>query len=359
MKKVFSFKTCSAPLQNECSKTIVNSHTVSRTSLLNIAVEGHVYYFNIDIIKELKNIKKDGIGMEERSAFSPLNSDINVIRKNYWEPEKIGINKSSTFNGFCEKHDREIFEDLENKPFIDCDKQYFLLFYRAICRKLYDLRAAINMNKVKKETFGESFSLSQSDFGHGIDLKEIEKIKKEMDGNIKNEHYRDIYWFSIKTENPPVLMVNEIFAPKYDCNSEKTENMKIIEMQNPYLALDWVGVSSFSYKSENRISFIWYGNSNGTAKDVIFSLFDIKTSTISFKKVFSAIISSCENIYISIPWWDNLKDAVKQNISKKYTAGVGFNIDCDQFVQINIPVDNEMKCLGIISNFKYELNDPN
>jgi len=353
MKQTFSYKTCLAPFKNDCSNKIAKSHTVSRTSLSNIAVDGHVYHFKMDFLNELKNLKKDGIGIEEKKTFNPLNPDINVLRKNYLKPERIGINKSSTFNGFCEKHDREIFEDLENKSFIDSDKQYFLLFYRAVCRKLYDLEAGINMDGVQKEMFGEFLSLIMSNNAQLIDLRDIDKIKKEMDENIKNEKYYDINWFSIKTDNPPFMMVNEIFAPKYDCNSEKTENMIIIEMQNPSLLLDWIVVSSFSYKNENRISFIWHGDSNGTAKSLISSLFSDDANNISIKKVFSVAISSCENVYLSIPWWDNLSDDIKKKVSEKYTAGTGANMNCDPFKPIDIPV-NEIKYKEVASNFNID-----
>jgi hypothetical protein len=53
----------------------------------------------------------------------------------------IGANKASTFTGFCEFHDQEIFRDLDTKEFDGSSRLTFLSAYRALCRELYPIGA--------------------------------------------------------------------------------------------------------------------------------------------------------------------------------------------------------------------------
>ena len=56
---------------------------------------------------------------------------------------QIGINKASTFPGFCPKHDSSLINSIDNKPIsLDDPEQLFLLAYRAATRELHVLMEA-------------------------------------------------------------------------------------------------------------------------------------------------------------------------------------------------------------------------
>jgi hypothetical protein len=53
------------------------------------------------------------------------------------KPKKIGINKATTFYGFCQHHDNKLFELIDNYP-LKPDKQQMALYaYRCLCREYF------------------------------------------------------------------------------------------------------------------------------------------------------------------------------------------------------------------------------
>lgn len=121
-KKNFNPAYCLAPESHQlnCSKKIVKAHTVSKAKGLKlIAQDGHVC--SLQLTPE--NFEKHGY-------FLP--------------PKLIGINKASTFTGFCSIHDDAVFSPLEKKNFSTIDKEHlFLLMYRAFSRGFYTKQAQL------------------------------------------------------------------------------------------------------------------------------------------------------------------------------------------------------------------------
>lgn len=355
-KEVFSKKTCMVSKErNDCSERICKAHTVSKSALSLIAENGHLYHFEINGFKEQKEIANgipDDLKIRNLNLNNPsiykLRSAFNL--NPYVPPSFVGLNDASTFNGFCEKHDRELFSPLENKLFIDSDEQYFLLYYRAICRKLYSLYASENMNKMENIFVSKDFSRLQQRIANNLDISDMVKVKEEMDNNILTNVFSSIRWISVETNIPPIIMTNEIFAPKFDCKSKKMKNMEIIENNETNKALDWIVLSSFSYKGQNRISLIWLEDSNGTAEEFYKSFVCENEKVLILQKFITAIFASCENIYFSMSWWNTLPQQIKEYLCERFHDGTGINYSPNQFKPIDIPVE-KMTISGIKSNF--------
>ena len=94
-KRLLEQRQCLAPSQwkHNCSPQISRAHTIPRFgSLARIARDGHVYAYQFSF-QELQ--KADG----------------------KVKPQLVGINRASTFTGFCSKHDTSIFGPLGDKGF--------------------------------------------------------------------------------------------------------------------------------------------------------------------------------------------------------------------------------------------------
>jgi len=86
-KQAFSKKKCCARNVGlgPCDGGVIKAHTVSRgPNLTTIAKDGHVLHYSASIAEMNKNGGKLSV-------------------------KKIGIKDASIFNGFCCKHDRELF----------------------------------------------------------------------------------------------------------------------------------------------------------------------------------------------------------------------------------------------------------
>ena len=101
-----------------CKGVISKAHTVPKSgSLKRIARKGHVY------------------NLTTEPSYKHTGNQLNHI------PRLLGINKASTFNGFCTQHDQSIFEPVEKDVFRGTSQQCFLLGYRALAMEMYKKHA--------------------------------------------------------------------------------------------------------------------------------------------------------------------------------------------------------------------------
>ncbi|WP_303820006.1 hypothetical protein [Actinobacillus minor] len=124
IKKQSQFKCCFWGEQHkDCSDDIISAHSIQRGKILDsIAEEGMVSYLTADPSNDL-------------SEISPT-----------FELE--GIRKFSTFYGFCGKHDKEVFQPIEDKSFEGTEEQLNLYAYRAISKELYAQEISLRKNKL-------------------------------------------------------------------------------------------------------------------------------------------------------------------------------------------------------------------
>ena len=115
-KRIFGKKYCLHPLASGriCRPIIGKAHTLQKRGGLNlIARDNHVYSCLNDF----------------SSYYYKSNGKV--------YPHLMSINKASTFSGFCNFHDNEIFEPIEKRALEICRKHIFLLSYRGLSREIY------------------------------------------------------------------------------------------------------------------------------------------------------------------------------------------------------------------------------
>ncbi|MDA2623234.1 SEC-C domain-containing protein [Bacillus cereus] len=118
------FKICMAFDKENCDKTIKGAHSIQNNRILNrISEDGHVYCFK---------------GEADENG-------VNTIFK------KISKNKASTFFGFCDIHDTELFLPIEQKEYSQESIQNFLFAFRAHAiqfhKKQRELKSIQNISK--------------------------------------------------------------------------------------------------------------------------------------------------------------------------------------------------------------------
>lgn len=94
-----------------CQKTAIRAHSVQKSTALSfIEEDNHVYGFKINF-----------------AGARPV-----------CELERVGRNNASTFTGFCNQHDTEIFRTIDTKPLdLENAEQLFLIAYRSVTRELH------------------------------------------------------------------------------------------------------------------------------------------------------------------------------------------------------------------------------
>lgn len=104
------FEKCLWPTL-ECKQPAIKAHSVQNSNALGLISEK-------DHVAQLTMQVSDG---EPICAF-----------------KRISRNKASTFTGFCNHHDTEIFKAIDTKPLsLNDDEQLFLIAYRSVTRELH------------------------------------------------------------------------------------------------------------------------------------------------------------------------------------------------------------------------------
>ncbi|OCH39442.1 SEC-C domain-containing protein [Aliivibrio fischeri] len=302
-KKNASRKCCYAPvaLHSECSKMIINAHTISKSgSLLEIADKtNHVLGLKLDLANIFKN-------------------------KGKFVPERIGVNQASTFKGFCSVHDKALFSCLEDKPFIGSEEQFLALMYRALAKELYAKEASlINSEFIKgadkgKSTFDQIFIqgfAANNQLGIKTAIKELSDIKVSLDAQLLGDEVNELCHLLIESSSPMPIAVSSISSPISDFNGEIIQNLGDLKVK-----AESVVFNSFSSEGRGYVVFSWLKNATIINK-FIHTMLSTDAKPI-FSKLVRFFIGSAENVFISPEWWETLSEEQKGKIEQLIMTGI-------------------------------------
>jgi len=296
----YSQKYCSVPssMSTECSGKIIKAHSISKSSSLKeIAHNGHVL-----------------------TTFKGAIDFDNGLKIN---PKKIGIQKASTFTGFCAYHDKALFQPIEDEAFVISEGNCFLIAYRAISREIF----------VKERSSGVFDLLKDLDKGKSIDQQlamqsehkrltgnndlsacDLKYIKSKLDIMLnKNEQQLNHVVFTLS--EPPKVMTSAAVGLTFDFQGGELQSIS----QDPNIIPSYVIINSFSSNGVGYICLSWIEEHNTVASNFIGSL--KKTSSIG-ASLLAFIFTSLENNYLSENWWSSLELSQKDYLMGLYSQGV-------------------------------------
>jgi hypothetical protein len=200
----FSAGYCSHPTAPEgCSKGIIRAHTVQKTGVLDAIAE-------------------------DRHVLSAHGKRRDLQRsKGVLEPQRLGVNDASTFRGFCNTHDTELFLDIEGKDFPVTDRTAFLLTFRAVSLELFQKRAArealrafkskdADAGKSLREQEGIQNYLSDSLTGMDYAMRDLEAWKRDLDKRYGVEEYSGFEMSVTEFDGLLPLVATFAFHPESD-----------------------------------------------------------------------------------------------------------------------------------------------
>lgn len=296
-KKAFGAKYCSVPntLKNECNGNVVRAHSVSKSmNLKKIERNGHVYAF-IPSIKNL--IKCHGL----------------------LRPELYGINKASTFTGFCAYHDKQIFLPLEDQEFVGSKEQCFLLAYRAHAREHFTKKCSSELlDFIKQLDRGES-PLEQiyiqnmaSAYSSGTEAGVRDGIiyNNKLEAILTTRNFTNINAYIINFKKTPSVLCSAGIFPEYDFYGNHLQDVFDLEATHDLLTF-----STIVTKNGGAAVFTWLNDidSKGNCEKFINSL-----KAINQDKITSSLIrfffEFCENIFMEPKWWESLEKSKQDSL---------------------------------------------
>jgi len=136
--------------------------------------------------------------------------------------DKVGRNRASTFEGFCSKHDKDLFEDIDDFEFdINNKKQLFLLAYRSVVKELHaSMSKAIKiqtgyLNKKEKGLIKKNGISEEGLFATQciIEAFEVYQYKNQLDSALLNDNYQILTHRILEIETTePKLACSQLFS---------------------------------------------------------------------------------------------------------------------------------------------------
>lgn len=298
LRSSFADKICLHPSPGkDCGKKIIKAHTVQKNGGLNcIAKDGHVLSFQIN--------------------FEMLNSG-NIV------PAKIGINRASTFTGFCNIHDNATFEPIEKNEITFTDEQIFLFGYRALCREYYQKMGHLKtLGHIKELDKGRQFidqvymnkyadALST---GVNAGFRDLTEYKKFFDNKLVRKDYGKMGHCIIELNKSPSIMCTSGFNLEFDFDGNVLQSL-----EDPKTKMDLMTCSLIGYSDKGAIVFVW-------PEDCIYSrmLIDslLKCSPDAIPNAVARLVFEfSENVFFSESWWEGSSKVVRDDLSKRVLSG--------------------------------------
>jgi len=301
LNSFYSQKYCSVPsaMNNECSGKIIKAHSISKSSSLKeIAHNGHV----LTTFKGAVSFK----------------NEFNI------SPKKIGIQKASTFTGFCAHHDKTLFQPIEDSYFVVSEENCFLIAYRAVSRELFvKERSSGTFDLLKNLDKGNTFEQQKSvqsehkrlTENNDLSTSDLKEIKSKLDSMLVVCDHRKLNHVVFTLSAPPKIMTSAAVAPMYDFQGKKIQSIS----QDPNDIPSYIIINSFSSNGLGYICLSWVDEHSLVASRFYESL---KQSSSIEASLVAFIFTSLENNYISECWWSSLGAPQRSYLMNLYSQGV-------------------------------------
>lgn len=204
-KRESKIQECFHPEKSECKLPIKLAHSLQRNGRLSL-IEDDVNGQNVLYTSTSVKTGKERMIMD----FIP-----------------VGKAAASTFNGFCDKHDSEIFSPIENFEFDGSDKHLFLHSYRSFAHSFHRKKEELKMYKSDWEVYKElpKFMLDGFIEMSALAVSEMEPQKKLLDQMLLNEKFNELEYSLLETDDFHPFGCSSIVNPHFTVKNERMDDL--------------------------------------------------------------------------------------------------------------------------------------
>jgi hypothetical protein len=316
LKRINKRKLCLAAGRGNCDGKIVEGHTIPRSQLQRIAIDGHVYHVRATPEDLLENDGRFIVG-------------------------KKGIGDFSVLSFFCAQHDRDIFSPIENEELVFDPLQLSLLHYRAMGSELYKkmngLEGARHQTSVlqSRSYKGDREKLEFAkvyEFGSELGLRDMGRTFSLCESIICEQQYGRINGLILRFKKIPTIMTVGGFSPKFDYNGQRLQRLG-----HANATYEQMGLSILDAKERAAVVFTWIADAK-VCYEFAQSLVQQDSmlfTTLAIQTAFEHVENTCMNM----KWWDALLSIERQKLLTRMQLGGSPFEDrkrgCLQFCGIN------------------------
>ena len=286
-RKAFAKKYCLHPQSSSstCSQQIGKAHSVSASSNpKNIAEDGHVLRF-----------------------YYPSKAPVEA--RGRVTAQSIGVNKASTFTGFCKLHDSQTFSCIDQPINLLTPEHCFLLAYRALCQVVFTKAASFAASPTLRQLDrgtpphvqqAHQKSCSDREFSLTVRLQDLHRDKAEFDRHLFGRNFEAISYYAFELDHAPQIACSIAFSPEVDFEGNQLQSL-----ENPDIHADMCSCSIISTQRGGAIVFAWLKETNSASIRLIESLERLKPHLIP-SAIVRLVFECGENVFFSKSWWNSL-----------------------------------------------------
>jgi hypothetical protein len=292
---------CVVPLalKAECKGKIINAHTISKSAnLKKISFNGQVYAF-------------------DASMHTLMETRGQLLAK------LVGVNKASTFTGFCTHHDKTIFSEIEDKDIVFSDEQCFKLAYRTIGRETYLKKNSNELEPLMRAAdkgqpvhIQQSIQLFADAYFQGIALGTKDSLyhKQLYDEVLMLNDYSTVRKLILEFERSPSVMASGSIFPEFDFQGRTLQKFGEITAK----PLDMIAFNVIATRSGGAFVFSWLQSlsEKSTCAALAESLAAIPAKDIT-NAIIRFLFEYCENTFMSPVWWEKLPTSSRDALVKR------------------------------------------
>jgi len=287
-------RLCFLESTGKCQRSIIRSHAIQEALIRQLAVNGHVLQFNLF----RKSIQPD-------------------FRN--W-PMPVGVDRASTFTGFCSHHDHELFRPIETGPFNPTPEALFLYGYRALCASLYTAKYRVELvkavvTKVQAAGIEPYPSLHRDLKANELNTHELEEIKSAWDRDLAGRTFDRYDHLVLICPKTPDIIVTNFLSPRKNFRAEFAQFTRYKDKIEwlAFTVVPRLGGGGLVIISAEKGSAVWPGFTQ--------SLLHYSPEKRTMALVNYMLSYFGETLILSPAWWDRLPIASQEAIVNVNAAG--------------------------------------
>ena len=288
------YKTCMAFDKEKCDKTIKGAHSIQNNRILNrISEDGHVYCFKAEADE----------------------NGLNTIFK------KISKNKASTFFGFCDLHDTELFLPIEQKEYNQEPIQNFLFAFRAHALEFHKKQRSLKNFQNIVKTF--PYVVFDPMFVNGYRVAEFDVNDNSNDYSIFNEYFStgnftEMRTFYYKLDFEVDFAVSTAFAVQYDLEQNEINDIYFDKTDE---RMPSIYVNVYPVENGTNIILSYHLKDDQKYKKYFDQLEELSTEKL-LEHLNYLIIEYTENVFFSPSFVEGLTEKQKESILKSFGSSI-------------------------------------
>ncbi len=240
-------------------------------------------------------------------------------------PQLVGINRASTFTGFCSEHDRSIFAPLETRLFMATPEQCFLLCYRALCREFFikqELAALLEHARLKDRGKPVHHQYALQDFiatfglGYSSAIRDLVVRKPSYDDMLVAGNFDGVRAYVIEFSRVPPVMGSGGFYPVLDFEGREIQDLGDVNGPRHLIT-----VTSFYGGNNGAVVFAWLEKDDASCLPFVESLQRIGDKAVT-DAILRLLFTNFENIHIEPQWWEALSHSCRVALMGKFNSSI-------------------------------------